>query len=203
MGRDLGVLAVLAACCVALACSSDGDSGGSGGSAGSGGGAGSGGSAGSGATGGAGGSSGAAGASGAAGSAGSGGGAGVAGAAGAAGAGGAAGAAGAGGVAGGGNDKTCQKLNEDYVKAVTAAKKCAYGTMPDPCSIKVKGDLDCQCPTYINPANTAAVAELGTIEASWMAAGCKASLACLCADPATGACYAGTGGPADGSCHDS
>jgi hypothetical protein len=101
-----------------------------------------------------------------------------------------------------GNDKACQKINDDYVKAVPAAKKCVYGTSPDPCSLQVKSDLLCQCQTHINPANTAALAELTKIEKEWAAKGCKASNTCKCAIPAKGACYAGAQGPQDGACHD-
>jgi hypothetical protein len=218
MGRKLGIGLAAFACAAAVACSSDDDGGGgsggsggsagssgSGGSSGSSGSGGAGGSGGSGATGGSSGSAGAGGAGGGAGSAGSAGSSGAAGSAGAAGAGGAAGAAGAagaGGAAGSGGDKSCTKLNEDYVKAVTAAKKCVYGTSPNPCSVKVKGDLECQCPTFVNPANAAAMAELTAIEAAWTAKGCVSTPTCLCADPLAGACYAGPGGPSDGSCHD-
>ena len=106
------------------------------------------------------------------------------------------------GTGGAPNDKLCTKLNADYIKALPAAKHCKYGTTPDPCTSKIKGDLKCQCPTFINPANTAAVAELTKIEKEWNANGCKPSLTCLCANPLKGTCYAGPGGPANGQCSD-
>jgi hypothetical protein len=103
----------------------------------------------------------------------------------------------------GGSNASCQDLNDEYVGALEDAKKCAYGTQPDPCTEKVKGDLECQCPMYINPGNTEAVANLTQIEASWTANGCVPSMACFCADPTYGACYPGSAGPQNGSCADS
>jgi hypothetical protein len=183
---------------------SGGSNGGAGGNGGVGASSGSGGDGGS-ATGGNGGASGSGGSAASGGNGGSGGSAadgGSAGGGGDAGSGGSAGFAGMAGAAGAGNPKTCVMLNDEYVTAIDAAKKCAYGTNPNPCTTKLKGDLECQCPTYVNPANAAAIAEVASIEAAWVAKGCTANPGCLCAEPTAGACYAGPGGPANGICQD-
>lgn len=119
------------------------------------------------------------------------------------GAGGNAGAAGSGAAGGGGTAgapaMTCEELDSAYVQAVQDAKSCVYGTQPDPCTTLGKSDLECQCPVYINPANTAAVTELAKLEAQWNAQKCV-SVPCPCAAPVPATCYAGPGGPSDGKC---
>jgi hypothetical protein len=104
--------------------------------------------------------------------------------------------------AGGGPAKSCTELNADYVQAVALAKHCVYGTIPNPCSVKTKSDLECECPTFINPSNTPALSEMATIEATWTLQGCPPKLSCLCANPQTGYCTPGPGGPANGTCQD-
>jgi hypothetical protein len=47
------------------------------------------------------------------------------------------------------------------------------------------------------------VAALAAIESQWTSQGCTPNFNCLCANPSDGTCYAGPGGPQNGSCSDS
>ena len=109
---------------------------------------------------------------------------------------GAAGGAGSGGSSGSGASGAASG-------AGGASGKCVYGTTPDQCTTKIKGDLECECPTFVNPGNAAAMSDLATLESAWTTEGCTPSLACACADPTDGSCTPGAGGPADGNCLDS
>jgi hypothetical protein len=71
-----------------------------------------------------------------------------------------------------GNCQTCGDLNKAYIKAVQQAKKCCPQCAMLQCTMKASSELACPCTTYVEPINTTAVAEMQSLQAKWIKAGC-------------------------------
>ena len=103
----------------------------------------------------------------------------------------------------------CWDLNTAYINAVKKAKACnPYVMTPmNQCAKQVNTALFCPiCPTFINPANSAAVQEMTDLEQKWLALKCdQMELACpaiACEPSKSATCLPGGAGSASGSCVD-
>jgi hypothetical protein len=103
------------------------------------------------------------------------------------------GAAGSGGTKTDGGVKPCPQLASEYAAALEAAKACNPVLSVLQCTKQVNDELPCPCPTFINPANAKAAADLDDLQAAWNAQNCGAGVICpavLCVAPTTGVCQA-------------
>jgi hypothetical protein len=109
----------------------------------------------------------------------------------------------------------CAQVNKAYMDAVASAKACSPMDPSIQCTLKVWHALPtscpCPCETYVNPANTAAIKKIKTMEALWLAKTCGPGLppppdntCCalypMCAKVTSGSCTPGPTGAA--SCQD-
>ena len=117
--------------------------------------------------------------------------------------GGSGGASGGSGGTGGGPGLTCKQLESNYAASLKKAKSCSPILPVVQCTSKVDDELACPCPTFINPGNTAAAAELAKLKAEWKTQNCSAGVVCplvLCAQPSGATCVGGSA--TNGSCVD-
>jgi len=97
---------------------------------------------------------------------------------------------------------SCKALESDYLDTLAAAKACNPVIAVEQCTLKMAGDLPCQCPTFVNPSNTDAIADLEALKQQYSAMGCDVGLPpCSCADPTSAGCMP-NGSGADGICTD-
>lgn len=95
---------------------------------------------------------------------------------------------------------TCAQIDATYQAAVKKAKACSTLVIK-PCSSKVDATLNCPCPTFINPANTAATLDMAAAKKAWTLQGCKSGPICSkCPLVSSGLCVAAVG--SKGSCVD-
>jgi hypothetical protein len=112
--------------------------------------------------------------------------------------GGAAGSAtgGSGGTKPDGGVKSCAQLASEYAAALEAAKACNPVLSVLQCTKPVGDELPCPCPTFVNPANTKAAAELDDLQAAWNQQNCGNAVICpavLCPAPTGGVCQPQSG----------
>jgi hypothetical protein len=103
------------------------------------------------------------------------------------------GSAGGGGTKPDGGVKSCSQLASEYAATLEAAKACNPVLSVLQCTQQVNDELPCPCPTFINPANAKAVAELDDLQAAWNAQNCGSGVICpavLCVAPTSGVCQA-------------
>jgi hypothetical protein len=117
---------------------------------------------------------------------------------------------GSGGVGGstggatGGGGAPCQALIDGYMETLKSAKECNPFIDMNECTGQVPNSLVCPCgPTYVNPANTQALATLKQIEEQAIAQNCLPTgcPAIACEQPALGTCEPDASGNS-GSCQD-
>ncbi len=120
-------------------------------------------------------------------------------------AGGTGGSGNAGGTGGSdGGTITCADLEKAYATSLAAAKACNPILSVLQCTKSIGDELACPCPTYVNPSNTTAMAELAKLQSDWTAHGCDQQVVCplvLCAQPGGAACTPQSGGSV-GVCKD-
>jgi len=86
-------------------------------------------------------------------------------------------------------DADCETLEQQYAEQLALAKACNPAVSVEQCTQTVGSDLACQCPTYVNAANTEALSALAALVTQWNAAGCGDGLPpCSCANPVGGFC---------------
>ena len=68
---------------------------------------------------------------------------------------------------------SCAELSQDFSQAVVQAKACNSMWNKISCTLKVKSNLGCPCPTYIEDSNKAAITTMSTAESRWQMQGCK------------------------------
>ncbi len=90
---------------------------------------------------------------------------------------------------------TCEDVAAASADFVEQAKVCDPAAT-NPCTELVSGQLDCGCPTYVNPENAAAIAELAATHDQYAELMCGPS-PCDCASPSSAYCSA------NGQCVDS
>lgn len=78
----------------------------------------------------------------------------------------------------GGPSAECDNLIQAYAAQLNAARVCAPEIDQPQCTETVDDELQCPCPTFINPANTSAVSALVFFRESWDAEGCGEQIAC-------------------------
>jgi len=66
----------------------------------------------------------------------------------------------------------CVALNQAYVVAVKAAKKCCPMCDSIQCVKKVKTELACPCDTFVEASNSAAIQTMAALEQQWASAAC-------------------------------
>src|SRR5262245_19155957 len=81
----------------------------------------------------------------------------------------------------------CMTLVGQYAAQLALARACDPALDVEQCTQSVAGDLACQCPTFVNPANQDALAELAALVAEWDAARCGQA-PCNCAEPSGALC---------------
>jgi hypothetical protein len=99
-------------------------------------------------------------------------------------------AGGAGGVAGsaGAAGAACAGLSAAYEAALAEARSCEPMLSSLQCQTVVDDDLDCPCPEVVNERNSAAIAELTSLEARYSQSGCRGpacEVLCLGVQPVT------------------
>jgi hypothetical protein len=72
---------------------------------------------------------------------------------------------------------SCDELGQAYREALAEAKACEPGG-DSPCTEEVDDALACPCPTFINPGNEDAVAELASLASAWKEADCSKGIDC-------------------------
>ena len=92
----------------------------------------------------------------------------------------------------------CDALEMQYAAALADAKVCDPALSVAQCTASAGYDLPCGCPTFVNPDNDAAVAELDALKAEWMTSGCP-MVDCDCGTPMGAICQPGG---ASGTCVD-
>jgi hypothetical protein len=98
----------------------------------------------------------------------------------------------------GGLEKTCTAINKAYVAAVSSAKKCSAMLPVIQCTLKTKDKLDCPCDTFVETANTTAIATLKALATSWQNLNCSSlgwiCPAVACKNPASATCTSSSSG---------
>ncbi len=105
----------------------------------------------------------------------------------------------------GGLNPKCQALLDGFDAALAQAKQCSPMVNSLQCTTEVGDDIQCPCPTFVNPANTAALATLDQLESEWKKAGCNQGLACAgvaCPAPQGSGCVPDGAGADSGTCQD-
>ena len=101
----------------------------------------------------------------------------------------------------------CTDLANEYHMALAQARGCSAGDGPKgpQCTLKVQSALACGCPTFVNPQNKPAVAQMSSLEKSWNAKKCDTGTRCPpmpCRDPKGASCNSTSPGSAQGQCAD-
>lgn len=105
-------------------------------------------------------------------------------------------AGGTGGTKPDGGVKSCTDLASEYAAALEAAKACNPVLSVLQCTKQVADELPCPCPTFVNPANAKAAAELDELQAAWNQQNCGSGVICpavLCPAPNNGVCQPESG----------
>jgi hypothetical protein len=79
---------------------------------------------------------------------------------------------------GGGPSWTCPQLQEQYGQQLELGRVCHPEMSTLQCTLLIDDQLGCPCPTFVNPKNAAAVAELEQLHAAWTAQGCDETVDC-------------------------
>lgn len=108
--------------------------------------------------------------------------------------------------------ETCDALGTRYQEALAQAKRCSSangtkgGAPLQACSLTVANSLGCPaCPTFVNPAQSAAITELTLLQDQWAKGRCGLDRACPaveCMQPAGASCQSASGDPNAATCVD-
>jgi hypothetical protein len=108
------------------------------------------------------------------------------------------------GGSGGGLPATCSGIHAAYLEQLALTRTCSPELSVAQCTLQIDSDLGCPCPTYVNPANTGAVAMLSQLSDAWSAQACTEDGcdAGLCPVPDGSACIPHGPGSGAGVCTD-
>jgi hypothetical protein len=107
-------------------------------------------------------------------------------------------------ASGGGSPMSCDEIDVAYLEQVALAKACSVELQVTQCTLQLDSDLACPCPTYVNPANAAAVSMLTQLRTAWNAQSCPGGTcdAGLCPVPDGEGCMPQGPGSGPGMCTD-
>jgi hypothetical protein len=99
---------------------------------------------------------------------------------------------------------SCDEIDVAYLEQVALAKACSVELQVTQCTLQLDSDLACPCPTYVNPANAAAVSMLTQLRTAWNAQSCPGGTcdAGLCPVPDGEGCMPQGPGSGPGMCTD-
>jgi hypothetical protein len=107
-----------------------------------------------------------------------------------------------GGSGGTGGSPSCDQIQGEFASALTQAKQCDPLVDEPQCTLSFHSGVACGCPTFVNPGNTAALAQLKQIEVEWQSAGCVQPCPASCPAPQGAGCEKGGAGGDSGICQD-
>jgi len=85
----------------------------------------------------------------------------------------------------------CDTIEDEYEGLRDAAKRCNPDIDVEQCTQSLSIGLACSCPSFVNPENADAIAELESATAEYQGSDCSNGIVCgMCAVPVRGACSA-------------
>jgi hypothetical protein len=97
--------------------------------------------------------------------------------------------AGSGGARAGSGGGSCDDLVSDYSSAYDEAVQCDPNAFKDECTQKIEIGLSCGCESYVNPAQSDALARMSAAQQAYADRACRSGNVCgQCLAPARGQC---------------
>jgi hypothetical protein len=83
----------------------------------------------------------------------------------------------------------CQTIGEQYSEAHAEARRCNPDIDVEQCTEEVTVGLACSCPSFLNPENADAIAQLADLSSQYRAQNCSSGVVCgMCLVPVRGTC---------------
>jgi hypothetical protein len=82
----------------------------------------------------------------------------------------------------------CSDYEDAYPSYLVEALACDPALDAEQCTLEMPGDLECQCPVFVNPANEGEINALNAFLSGYASLGCDPGIECKCADAKSGSC---------------